>query len=165
MKQKKVNNMLLQWLLNIIVPLYLNIKLIGLNPTEDLYFAKQYLQSYKIQKLSNYVQHMKRYDYIWDPFGGLIDIQFGLKSFIARRGGDCDDWAWANCMLLNAMGYKTYYVTIVSSNIRYNHAFCVIKWEDKYYPVESKAIIYPAQKSIADVMNYYSKLYNTQYIY
>lgn len=106
------------------------------------------------------------YDWVPDPLFGFIDVQKDLPAFLADKGGDCDDFALAVCRLLQAMGYKAYYVAAVSvMKPSKNHAFVVYIEDGKLYVATPYAVLPKWFVDVAEAVEEIGKMYEVKYDY
>jgi len=65
-------------------------------------------------------------------------------EFLARGGGDCEDWALATCGLLRYWGWEAYVGAFFPPEGGDGHAVCLVRWKElprgfEYYRVEEGA--------------------------
>lgn len=169
--KKKVDNFIktLEWVRedkaprNFILNMWIDTKLFFIKPKTEINNAKEIIQNHNIKTDEDLASFLRSYfTYSIDPLGGIIDYQFTVKEFYLHKKGDCDDFAWFSAIMLSALGYKAYYVTILDSGITKSHVFCVYIKDNKVFIFDQG--ITKQVKSEKEIINFYNKEYKANYI-
>lgn len=68
---------------------------------------------------------------VYQSEGGLTDQWLDPAEFLKTKRGDCEDFAILNARALKVLGYKTYIVTLKSSQSA--HAICAFQYRGNFY--------------------------------
>ncbi len=137
------------WLADMVLPNPYNY------PADEFAAVRMFMQKNEIRSLGDATRAIfhnltgseyepgERLNYIGDPLRGYIDLQQDAAATLIRGGGDCDDFARLNQVILHLLGYDAYQVTVPS------HSFAIARKGDLWHAMDYSRLVPPEQEGPA----------------